>query len=81
MIEFDSELESFVQHEVESGHYSSREALRSHAVRLLQRDRDEAVSGILIGLEDAEAARMQPLGEAIADIRGGGYERFGRFVS
>lgn len=75
MIEFDSELELFVQQEVESGHYSSREALLSHAVRLLQRDRDEAVTGILLGLEDAEAARLQPLSEAIADIRGLGHGR------
>ena len=71
MIQFDHELESFVRREVESGHFESREALLSHAVRLLRRDRDEAVGGVLRGLEDAQTGRMQPLREAIADIRRG----------
>jgi predicted transcriptional regulator len=75
MTEFDRELESFVHQEVESGHFSSREALLSHAVRLLQRDRHEAVSGILLGLEDAEAGRVMPLAEAIADMRTVGNEK------
>ena len=69
MIQFDRELELFVQQEVESCHFASREALVSHAVRLLRRDREEAVAGIILGLEDAATARMQPLREAIADIR------------
>jgi Arc/MetJ-type ribon-helix-helix transcriptional regulator len=74
VIQFDRELESFVQKEVESGHFASREALLSHAVELLRRDREEAVAGILLGLEDADADRMQPLREAIADIRRGPQE-------
>jgi len=52
MIQFDHELESFVRQEVESGHFESREALLSHAVRLLRQDREEAVGGVLRGLED-----------------------------
>ena len=54
VIEFDRELESFVRQKVESGHFASRESLLSHAVRLLQRDREEAVAGIQLGLQDAE---------------------------
>jgi Arc/MetJ-type ribon-helix-helix transcriptional regulator len=69
VIEFDRDLEAFVQQEVDSGHFSSREALLSHAVRLLQRDREEAVAGILFGLKDADAGCMQPLNEAVADLR------------
>jgi Arc/MetJ-type ribon-helix-helix transcriptional regulator len=75
MIEFDRELESFVQQEVASGHFSSRQDLLSHAVRLLQRDRDEAVSGILLGLDDAAAGRSLPLAEAIAEIRTAGHAK------
>jgi len=69
VIQFDHELESFVQQEVERGHFSSREALLSHAVRLLQRDREEAVAGTLLGLKDADAGCMQPLNEAVSDLR------------
>jgi len=69
VIEFDRELESFVRQEVESGHFSSRQALLSHAVRLLQRDREEAVAGILLGLKDADAGCIQPLREAVSDLR------------
>ncbi len=69
MIEFDRDLESFVRQEVESGHFSSREALLSHAVRLLRRDREEAVAGMLLGLKDADAGCMQPLNEAVSDLR------------
>ena len=71
MIQFDNELESFVRRGVESGPFDSREALLSHAVRLLRCDREEAVDGVLRGLEDAQAGRMQPLREAIADVRRG----------
>lgn len=69
MIHFDQELELFVQQEVENGHFSSREDLLSYAIRLLRRDREEAVAGILLGLDDAAAGRMQPLSEAFADMR------------
>lgn len=75
MIEFDGELESFVQQEVDSGHFSSRHDLLTHAVRLLQRDRNEAVSGILLGLDDAAAGRALPLAEAIAAIRAAGHAK------
>lgn len=71
VIQFDQELELFVRQEVESGHFSSREALLSHAVRLLRRDQEEAVGGILLGLRDAEEGRTQPLSEAVADVRRG----------
>jgi predicted transcriptional regulator len=35
----------------------------------MQRDREEAVRGIETGLEDIAAGRVQPLDEAIDDLR------------
>lgn len=69
VIEFDDELEAFVREEVETGHFPSRQALLSHAVQLLRRDRQDAVLGIMTGLEDIAAERIQPVEQAVAEIR------------
>jgi putative addiction module CopG family antidote len=58
------ELERFVEQEVASGHFSDRTAVIEHALRLLQRDRADAIIGIQAGLNDVAAGRMQPLDEA-----------------
>jgi Arc/MetJ-type ribon-helix-helix transcriptional regulator len=71
MIKFDDDLEAFVRVEVESGHFSSRDDLLSHAVRLLRRDRQEAIFGIEAGLNDVAEGRVEPLAEAFAAIRSG----------
>ena len=63
------DLEQFVQQEISSGRFPNRESVVAHALRLLQRDRDEAVVGIRLGLDDVAAGRVQPLGEAMADLR------------
>ena len=63
------DLEEFVRKEIESGRFPNREAVHAHALRLLQRDREEAIAGIKAGLEDVAAGRVQPLDEAFAELR------------
>jgi putative addiction module CopG family antidote len=64
-----ADLEQFVQQEITSGRFPNRESVVAHALRLLQRDREEAVRGIRLGLQDVAAGRVQPLGDAFADLR------------
>ena len=66
-----SELEQFVAAEIASGRFTDRESVIAFALRLMQRDREEAVAGIQAGLADVEAGRVQPLAEAFADLRRG----------
>ena len=73
MAEFSPEMEKFVANEVASGNFASEEAVIEHALRMMQRDREEAVLGIKAGLEDVASGRVQPLDEAFSDIR----EEFG----
>jgi len=68
--EISTELEEFVKREIESGHFTDRNSVIEHALRLMQRDRDEAIHGIKLGLEDVAAGRTQPLDEAFSDLRG-----------
>lgn len=63
------ELEMFVQEEVSSGRFPNREAFIAYAVRLAQLEREDALVGIQLGLEEAEAGLGQPVAEAFADIR------------
>ena len=62
-------LEQFVQQEIASGRFPNRNSVVAHALRLLQREREEAVTGIRVGLEDVAAGRVQSLGDAFADLR------------
>jgi Arc/MetJ-type ribon-helix-helix transcriptional regulator len=64
-----ADLEQFVQQEIRSGRFPDRESVVAHALRLLQRDREEAVVGIRLGLDDVAAGRVQPLADAFADLR------------
>jgi antitoxin ParD1/3/4 len=64
-----ADLEQFVQDEVASGRFPNRESVVAHALRLLQREREEAIHGIQLGLEDVAAGRVLPLGDAFADLR------------
>jgi len=68
-IEMSPELEKFVEQEVTSGHFESPSSVIEHALRLMQRDREEAINGIKAGLADVQAGRTQPLDEAFADLR------------
>lgn len=67
--QFPSELDRFVKDELARGHYDSEDELVTDAVRLLQREREEAVAGIREGLEDMKAGRGQPLHEVDAELR------------
>jgi len=62
-------LEQFVQQEIASGRFPNRDSVVAHALRLLQREREEAVAGIRVGLDDVAAGRVQSLGDAFADLR------------
>ncbi len=64
-----ADLEQFIQQEITSGRFPNRESVFSYALRLLKRERDEAVNGIRLGLEDVAAGRVQSLGDAFADLR------------
>ena len=64
-----TDLEQFIQQEITSGRFPNRESVVACGLRLLQRERDEAVHGIRLGLEDAAAGRTQPLGDAFAELR------------
>ena len=64
------DLEEFVRREIESGRFPNREAVLAHALRLFQRDREEAVAGIKAGLDDVSSGCVQPLYEAFSELRG-----------
>lgn len=66
---FAADLERFVEQEVASGRFSNREAVIDHALRLLQREREEAVAGIQAGLADVAARKTQPLRVAFDELR------------
>jgi putative addiction module CopG family antidote len=63
------DLERFVQSEIASGRYQSREAVVAEGLRLLQRDREEAIEGIRLGLADVADGRVQALADAFKDLR------------
>lgn len=63
------ELELFIQEEVSSGRFPDREAFIAYAIRLVQMEREDALVGIQIGLEESKAGLGQPVAEAFADIR------------
>lgn len=64
-----ADLEQFVQQEISSGRFPNRDSVLAHALRLLRREREEAVTGIRLGLEDVAAGRVQSLSDAFADLR------------
>ena len=68
-IELPPELEPFVEQEFATGRYATRDEVVIQALCWLRDERQEAVSGIKQGLNDVAAGRMQPLGEAFADVR------------
>ena len=69
MIKLGQDLERFVQQEVDRGHFPDRESVLVHAVRLLQQERDEALHGIRLGLENVANGSTESLRDAFADVR------------
>ncbi len=63
------DLQQFVNYELASGHFRTMRELLLEGIRLLQRERDDAVKGIQAGLDDIQAGRFQPLEGAFADLR------------
>jgi putative addiction module CopG family antidote len=68
-VDIPSDLQPFVDQQVKLGCYASEQQVVAAAIRLLQADREEAVAGIQAGLADAAAGKMQPLDEAMDDLR------------
>ena len=63
------DLQQFVDHELAAGRYESTDALVIAGLRLLQRDRQEAVEGIRDGLAEMERGKGIPLDDAFDEIR------------
>ena len=68
-IDVPGDLQPFVEEEFATGRYSSREEVLIRALQWFREERRQAVVGIREGLVDAAAGRMQPLADAMADIR------------
>jgi len=63
------DLQQFVDHELAAGRYESTDVLVIAGLRLLQRDRQEAVEGIQESLAEMERGEGVPLDEAFDEIR------------
>ena len=63
------DLQDFVDHELASGRYQSTEDIVVAGLRLLQRDRQEALVGIQEGLGQMARGEGIPLDEAFDQIR------------
>ena len=63
------EIEQFVTSEISAGHFTDRDEVILHALRLFQRDRAETIAGIKAGLKDVANGRVEPLADAFNDIR------------
>lgn len=68
-IEIPADLQLFVREQLRLGCFSTEQQLVTEALQLLKAERDESLEGIRQGLVDVAAGRVQPLGEAFADIR------------
>jgi predicted transcriptional regulator len=68
-LEIPPALRPFVEQELKTGLYESEQNLINKALEMLQRERESALAGIREGLADVAAGRIQPLAEAIADLR------------
>ncbi len=63
------DLQQFVDHELASGRYNCTDELVIAGLRLLQRDRHEAVEAVKEGLAQMERGEGIPLDEAFDEIR------------
>ena len=66
---FPEDLQQFVDRELASGRYYSTNGLVIAGLRLLQRDRHEAVEAVKEGLAEMERGEGIPLDEAFDEIR------------
>ena len=63
------DLQDFVDHELASGRYRSTEDVLIAGLRLLQRDRQEALEGIKEALAESQRGEGIPLDEAFDQLR------------
>jgi len=68
-LEIPSDLQPFVNEQLQLGCFSSEQQLVAEALRLLKAEREESLEGVRQGLADAAAGRIQPLAETFADLR------------
>ena len=68
--QFPPDIDQFVKDELERGPCKTEDELVATALRLLKRDREEAIAGISAGLADVRSGRSQPADEALAELRG-----------
>ncbi len=68
-IEIPADLEPFVREQLKLGYFHSESQVVAEGLRMLKAEREECVEGIRRGLADAAAGRMQPLGEALEELR------------
>ena len=68
-VDIPGDLQPFVHQQVKLGCYATEQQVVAAAIRLLKADREESVAGIQAGLADAAAGKMQPLNEAMDDLR------------
>ncbi len=66
---FPTDIEEFIEREIASGRYASRDEVMLEGIRLLKQDREEALQGVSVGLESMERGEGVPLDEAFAEIR------------
>jgi Arc/MetJ-type ribon-helix-helix transcriptional regulator len=64
-----ADLISFVEQKLATGRYGSREEFLVQAIEWLREERQQALAGIRQGLEDAAAGRVEPLADALDDLR------------
>jgi putative addiction module CopG family antidote len=58
-IQLPKKIETWVEEQVDSGAYSSREALILASLELLQREQQELMADLELGLNDFEAGRFK----------------------
>lgn len=68
-IEIPAELRAFVERELKTGLYRSEQDVVTAALRLLRAERADAVKGILAGLDDVAAGRIQSFDDAFDELR------------
>lgn len=68
-LQIPADLQAFVNRELRTGRYGSEQELVSEALRMLERERQEALAGVLEGIADVEAGRVVPLREVFDEIR------------
>lgn len=67
--QFSLDLEHFLESEIAAGVYPNRDAALAEGVRLLRRERAEALEGIQAGWADFEEGRFQSLDQTFQDLR------------